>query len=128
LACFGWRDRDVDNGDGIEDSARVRLGYPASAAASGAVANGAASDRAVRRADRASEYDVGSASLSSGYTSRDLDRSSSRVRTYGDAPFADNEGVASTRHAGNQLWGLADESIGNAQQAAGGLFGSESLD
>jgi uncharacterized protein YjbJ (UPF0337 family) len=101
--------------------------YPASGATVGAAASGATSEGAVGRADPASEYDVDSATLSSGYASRDLDRSSSRVRTYGGAPFAGNEGVSTTHHTGSKLSGLADEGIGNAKQAAGSVFGSESL-
>jgi uncharacterized protein YjbJ (UPF0337 family) len=101
--------------------------YPASGASTGAAAFGAASEGAVGRVNPTPEYDVDSASLSSTYASRDLDRSTSRVRTYGSKPYASNEDKEGAHHAGSKLSGLADEGIGNAKQVAGSVFGSESL-
>jgi uncharacterized protein YjbJ (UPF0337 family) len=74
------------------------------------------------------EYDVDSASLLPGYATRDLDRSSSRVRTYSDASYAGSSNhVAGQRDTGSKLAGLANEGLGNVKQAAGSAFGNKSL-
>jgi len=58
------------------------------------------------------------------YGRRDLDRGSSRVRSYGIDP---NDTDSSERHSGSKVRGLADEAIGNVKQAAGSTFGNENL-
>ena len=69
------------------------------------------------------------AATSSVYGTRDLDRSSSRVRSYGnDAHTGYGAGSSTAGHAaGDKAKGLADEAIGNVKQAAGGAFGNEHL-
>jgi uncharacterized protein YjbJ (UPF0337 family) len=90
--------------------------YPAAEAGLSSATLGAGSEGTLGRSDPASKYDIDSSSLPSPYASRDLDRSSSRVRTYG-----------SEHYAGSKLSGLADEGIGNAKQVAGSVFGNANL-
>ena len=61
------------------------------------------------------EY-VARASGTSVYGHRDLDRGSSRVRSY-----------SNDHSAGNKAKGLTDEALGNVKQAAGSVFGNENL-
>jgi uncharacterized protein YjbJ (UPF0337 family) len=100
--------------------------YPATGA--GTAAAGAGSEDSGDRSGAPSEYDADAAVLASNYSSRDPERSSSRVRTYGnDFSAGTGLGTPGTHHAGSTLSGLADEGLGNAKQAAGNVFGSENL-
>lgn len=72
--------------------------------------------------------DVAPAATPSIYGRRDLDRGSSRVRSYGNAPYGDNAGDSvRDHHVGSTAKGMADEALGNVKQAAGSVFGSEDL-
>lgn len=64
---------------------------------------------------------------SSIYGRRDLDRGSSRVRSYGYAPYSEDGASGHGHPAEGKAKGLADEAIGNVKQAAGSVFGNESL-
>lgn len=56
------------------------------------------------------------ANTSSIYGRRDLDRGSSRVRSYGN-----------DHSTGGTTKGMADEAVGNVKQAAGSVFGNDNL-
>ena len=73
-------------------------------------------DASPDRAFAASGDDVRLANTSSIYGRRDLDRGSSRVRSYGI-----------DHSTGSKAKGMADEALGNVKQAAGSVFGNESL-
>lgn len=73
-------------------------------------------DASPDRAFATSGDDVAPANTSSIYGRRDLDRGSSRVRSYGN-----------DHSTGTKAKGMADEALGNVKQAAGSVFGNESL-
>ena len=92
--------------------------YEAGTAGASASSYGAASDGPL------SELDDSDAAYVPAYGRRDLDRGSSRVRSYGTDPFDTGR---SEQHGGSKARGLADEAIGNVKQATGSAFGNESL-
>lgn len=134
---------DVDN-DAVADAVRVleeantvdideRAGswrssgwdYEPGAAAAAAADYGA--DSSVDRSFRSTD-ETGSAGTASIYGRRDADRSSSRVRSYGNDPYTDYGTESSARdQTGNKAKGLADEALGNVKQAAGNAFGNDRL-
>ena len=73
-------------------------------------------DASPDRAFATSGDDMAPANTSSIYGRRDLDRGSSRVRSYGN-----------DHSTGSKAQGIADEALGNVKQAAGSVFGNESL-
>ena len=73
-------------------------------------------DASPDRAFATSGDDMAPANTSSIYGRRDLDRGSSRVRSYGN-----------DLSTGSKAKGMADEAFGNVKQAAGSVFGNESL-
>ena len=85
---------------------------------------GSAADRSVTSAD-----DMGSTSTPSIYGRRDLDRGSSRVRSYGNASYTGYASDSGTHDhsTGDKAKGIADEALGNVKQAAGSVFGSDKL-
>jgi uncharacterized protein YjbJ (UPF0337 family) len=73
-------------------------------------------DASPDRAFATSGDDVAPANTSSIYGRRDLDRGSSRVRSYGN-----------DHSTGSKAKGMTDEALGNVKQAAGSVFGNENL-
>jgi uncharacterized protein YjbJ (UPF0337 family) len=73
-------------------------------------------DASTDRAFATSGDDMAPANTSSIYGRRDLDRGSSRVRSYGN-----------DHGTGSKAKGMADEALGNVKQAAGSVFGNENL-
>jgi uncharacterized protein YjbJ (UPF0337 family) len=73
-------------------------------------------DASPDRAFATSGDDVAPANTSSIYGRRDLDRGSSRVRSYGN-----------DHSTGSKAKGMADEALGNVKQAAGSVFGNENI-
>lgn len=73
-----------------------------------------------------SDSDVTPGNSASIYGRRDLERSSSRVRSYGNDPYT-GRGIDDGRSTGGKVQGFTDDAIGNVKQAAGSVFGSDSL-
>jgi uncharacterized protein YjbJ (UPF0337 family) len=63
------------------------------------------------------------------YGRRDLDRGSSRVRSYGNDPYTGYGSDSGTHDhsTADKAKGVADEALGNVKQAAGSVFGSDKL-
>lgn len=100
--------------------------------APGEAAAVAASYGAGSSGDR-SDDTLGDDRVLSGTTSphsrRDLDRGSSRVRSYGNDAYTgyDTDTDGNNHSVGGKAKGMADEAIGNVKQAAGSVFGNENL-
>jgi uncharacterized protein YjbJ (UPF0337 family) len=100
--------------------------------APGEAAAVAASYGAGSSADRSHAMSGGNTVLGSTpsiYGRRDLDRGSSRVRSYGNDAYTGygTEMDGRDHGTGSTAKGMADEAIGNVKQAAGSLFGNENL-
>jgi len=76
-----------------------------------------------------SSDEIAPAGTSSVYGRRDLDRGSSRVRSYGNDHHTGfgSDDATHDHSAGNKAKGMADEAIGNVKQAAGSVFGNDKL-
>lgn len=107
-----WRSSGWDYAPG--EAAAVAASYGA----------GSAADRSVTPTDGVASTDTPSI-----YGRRDLDRGSSRVRSYGNDPYTGYGASDDSRDhsTGNKAKGMADEAIGNVKQAAGSVFGNDKL-
>lgn len=107
-----WRSSGWDYAPG--EAAAVAASYGASGVA----------DRSVTPTDGVASTDTPSI-----YGRRDLDRGSSRVRSYGNDPYTgyDTSDEGRDHSTGNTAKGMAEEAIGNVKQAAGSVFGNDKL-
>lgn len=104
-------------------------GWDYDAATTGAASAGAGLDSRHDRTFGKVGDDLTPVGTRPGYGTRDLDRGSSRVRSYGTDAYTgyNAESGTSGLSAGSKAKGMADEAIGNVKQAAGGVFGNENL-
>ncbi|RYY17305.1 MAG: hypothetical protein EON55_02470 [Alphaproteobacteria bacterium] len=109
-----WRSSGWDYAPG--EAAAVAASYGA----------GSAPDRSFTSTD-----DVASTGTPSIYSRRDLDRGSSRVRSYGNDPYTGFDARGSEddhdHDTGSRVKGMADEAIGNVKQATGSVLGNDKL-
>lgn len=104
-------------------------GWDDQPAGAGAVAASYGLDSSPDRTFAEAGDDVAPGRAASIYASRNLDRGSSRVRSYSSNQYTGNDALDRTDddHPGSKAKGLADEAIGNVKQAAGSVFGNENL-
>jgi uncharacterized protein YjbJ (UPF0337 family) len=115
---------DIDERAGAWRSSGWDYDPGVAAATAASYGAGNATDRSVTSAD-----DIASTSTPSIYSRRDLDRISSRVRSYGNDPYTGHStnNDAHDHSVGNKAKGMADEVLGNVKQAAGSVFGNDRL-